>query len=118
MQENFKQGIDITIEQWSVLYHLWKEDGMSPAGIMRCHLPAIKQTSPDWWTTWKSSNLLNGCPVKKTEGSMIYLTTDAQKLQNKSMRVASQTLNEGFGGRYTGQIEIAKGFCRRYENLK
>ncbi|MEO6819679.1 MAG: helix-turn-helix domain-containing protein, partial [Ginsengibacter sp.] len=30
LQKNFKQsGIEITIEQWSVLYHLWKEDGRS-----------------------------------------------------------------------------------------
>src|SRR3954453_9211395 len=30
LQKNFKQAnIDITIEQWSVLYHLWKEDGLS-----------------------------------------------------------------------------------------
>ena len=26
--ENFKQsGIGFTVEQWSVLYHLWKNDG-------------------------------------------------------------------------------------------
>ncbi|MEJ7674181.1 MAG: MarR family transcriptional regulator [Chitinophagaceae bacterium] len=24
-----RSGLDITIEQWSVLYHLWKEDGQS-----------------------------------------------------------------------------------------
>ena len=30
LQKNFKQAnIEITIEQWSVLYHLWKVDGMS-----------------------------------------------------------------------------------------
>ena len=30
LQKNFKQnGVDITIEQWSVLYHLWKQDGLS-----------------------------------------------------------------------------------------
>jgi DNA-binding MarR family transcriptional regulator len=22
-------GLEITIEQWSILYHLWKEDGLS-----------------------------------------------------------------------------------------
>jgi hypothetical protein len=30
LQKNFKlNGLDITIEQWSVLYHLWKEDGLN-----------------------------------------------------------------------------------------
>ena len=30
LQKNFRNaGLEITIEQWSVLYHLWKEDGLS-----------------------------------------------------------------------------------------
>jgi DNA-binding MarR family transcriptional regulator len=30
LQKNFRNnGVDITIEQWSILYHLWKEDGLS-----------------------------------------------------------------------------------------
>jgi DNA-binding MarR family transcriptional regulator len=30
LQKNFRNaGLDITIEQWTVLYHLWKEDGLS-----------------------------------------------------------------------------------------
>src|ERR1044072_4966099 len=30
LQKKFNQaGLNLTIEQWSVLYHLWKEDGIS-----------------------------------------------------------------------------------------
>ena len=30
LQKNFKESnVEITIEQWSVLYHLWKQDGIS-----------------------------------------------------------------------------------------
>ena len=30
LQKNFRQaGLEITLEQWSVLYHLWKEDCLS-----------------------------------------------------------------------------------------
>src|ERR1044072_6674602 len=30
LQKKFNQaGLNITIEQWSVLYHLWKQDGIS-----------------------------------------------------------------------------------------
>src|SRR3984957_1225428 len=30
LQKKFNTaGLNLTIEQWSVLYHLWKEDGMS-----------------------------------------------------------------------------------------
>ena len=34
LQKNFKQhGIDITIEQWSVLYHLWERDSFHHSRI-------------------------------------------------------------------------------------
>ncbi len=30
LQKNFRQaGLEITIEQWSILYHLWKQDCLS-----------------------------------------------------------------------------------------
>ena len=30
LQKHFRQaGLEITIEQWSILYHLWLEDGLS-----------------------------------------------------------------------------------------
>jgi DNA-binding MarR family transcriptional regulator len=30
LQKNFRDaGLEITIEQWSILYHLWKEDCLS-----------------------------------------------------------------------------------------
>src|SRR6188474_2888955 len=30
LQKNFRNaGLDITIEQWTVLYHLWKEDSLN-----------------------------------------------------------------------------------------
>ena len=42
MQRNFKEsGINITIEQWSVLYHLWKEDGQSQQQLCWPEAPAI-----------------------------------------------------------------------------
>jgi len=39
LQKNFKQSaIDITIEQWSVLYHLWKEEGQSQQHLSKATL--------------------------------------------------------------------------------
>jgi DNA-binding MarR family transcriptional regulator len=36
LQKKFNNaGLGITIEQWSVLYHLWKQDGMSQQEL--CH---------------------------------------------------------------------------------
>ena len=120
MQKNFKQqGIDITIEQWSVLYHLWKEDGMSQQALCDATFrdkPSITRLVDNL----EKLKLVKRVPSKEDRRiNMIYLTTDAQKLQEQSIEVASQTLNEALDGVTHGQIEIAKEVLQKvYENLK
>ncbi len=120
LQKNFKQnGIDITIEQWSVLYHLWKEDGMSQQSLCE----ATFRDKPS--ITRLVDNLEKLALVKRVASkedrrvNMIYLTADAQRLQDQTMQVANQTLNEALEGVTNGQIEIAKEVLQRvYDNLK
>jgi len=120
LQKNFKQaGLDITIEQWSVLYHLWKEDGMSQQ--LLCD--ATFRDKPS--ITRLVDNLEKLKLVKRVASkddrriNMIYLTPEAQELQEKSMEVANQTLNEALEGVTHGQVEIAKEVLQMvYENLK
>lgn len=51
--------------------------------------------------------------------NLIFLTADAQTLQEKSMDIANQTLNEALKGVTNGQVEIAKEVLQMvYENLK
>lgn len=120
MQKNFKQnGVDITIEQWSVLYHLWKEDGMSQQQLC----DATFRDKPS--ITRLVDNLEKLKLVKRVASkgdrriNMIYLTQEAQQLQELTMELANQTLNEALQGVTPGQIEIAKEVLHQvYENLK
>ncbi len=120
LQKNFKQnGIDITIEQWSVLYHLWKEDGMSQQQLC----DATFRDKPS--ITRLVDNLEKLKLVKRVASkddrriNMIYLTSEAQLIQEKSMELANQTLNEALEGVTHGQVEIAKEVLQKvYENLK
>ena len=51
--------------------------------------------------------------------NMIYLTPEAKDMQEKTMELANQTLNEALVGVTNGQIEIAKEVLQQvYENLK
>ncbi len=119
LQKNFKQsGINISIEQWSVLYHLWKEDGMSQQQLC----DATFRDKPS--ITRLVDNLEKLKLVKRVASkddrriNMIYLTPEAQKLQEQTMMVASQTLNEALEGVTNGQVEIAKEVLQMvYENL-
>ena len=119
LQKNFKQaGVDITIEQWSVLYHLWKEDGQSQQQLCE----ATFRDKPS--ITRLVDNLEKQGLVKRTANkddrrvNKICLTPEAEKLQEQSMELANQTLNEALAGVTNGQIEIAKEVLHLvYENL-
>ena len=120
LQKNFKQAsVDITIEQWSVLYHLWKENGMSQQQLC----DATFRDKPS--ITRLVDNLEKLKLVKRVASkddrrkNLIYLTPEAQQLQEQSMELANQTLNESLEGVTNGQIEIAKEVLNKvYENLK
>lgn len=119
LQKNFKAaGVEITIEQWSVLYHLWKEDGQSQQQLC----DATFRDKPS--ITRLVDNLEKLGLVKRTSSkddrriNKICITPEAEKLQEKTMELANQTLNEALVGVTNGQIEIAKEVLQKvYENL-
>jgi DNA-binding MarR family transcriptional regulator len=119
LQKNFKRsGIDITIEQWSVLYHLWKEEGLSQQQLC----DATFRDKPS--ITRLVDNLEKIKLVKRVASkddrriNRICLTRQGQNLENKTMELANQTLNEALKGVTNGQIEIAKEVLQTvYNNL-
>jgi DNA-binding MarR family transcriptional regulator len=120
LQKNFKQnGIEITIEQWSVLYHLWKQDGMSQQEL--CN--ATFRDKPS--ITRLVDNLEKLKLVKRVASkedrrmNMIYLTDTAKKLQEQTMDLAGLTLNEALEGVTADEIEVCKSVLQKvYDNLK
>jgi DNA-binding MarR family transcriptional regulator len=120
LQKNFKQsGLDITIEQWSVLYHLWKEEGQSQQQLCEATFrdkPSITRLVDNL----EKLKLVKRVPSKDDRRiNLIFLTKEAMNLQEKTMEVANQTLNEALNGVTHGQIEIAKEVLHTvYDNLK
>ena len=119
LQKHFKQSaLDITIEQWSVLYHLWKEDGLSQQQLCDAtsrDKPGITRLVDNL----EKLKLVKRVPSKNDRRiNLIYLTKEAQSLQEKTMVLANQTLNEALSGVTNGQIEIAKDVLQTvYNNL-
>ena len=119
LQKNFKEAnVEITIEQWSVLYHLWKQDGLSQQQLC----DATFRDKPS--ITRLVDNLEKLKLVKRVASkddrrmNMIYLTSEAQVLQEKTMGLANQTLNEALGAVTIEEIEIAKMVLQKvYDNL-
>ena len=120
LQKNFKQNnVDITIEQWSVLYHLWKQDGISQQEL--CN--ATFRDKPS--ITRLVDNLEKLQLVKRVSSdsdrrmNMIFLTKQAQKLQDQTMDLANETLNEALEGVLPDRIDVCREVLQIvYDNLK
>ena len=120
LQKKFNAaGLNITIEQWSVLYHLWKEEGISQQEL--CN--ATYRDKPS--ITRLVDNLEKLNLVKRVASdndrriNRIYTTKQAQKLQEETMALAEQTLNEALETVPADKIEVCKEVLKIvYDNLK
>lgn len=120
LQKKFNTAeLNLTIEQWSVLYHLWKQDGISQQEL--CN--ATFRDKPS--ITRLVDNLEKLQLVKRVSSdsdrrmNLIYLTKQAQKLQEESMGLAEETLNEALEGVPPERIDICKEVLQIvYDNLK
>ena len=120
LQKKFNSAsLRITIEQWSVLYHLWKQDGQSQQEL--CN--ATFRDKPS--ITRLVDNLEKLQLVKRVASSedrrinRICLTKPGLKLQEQSMLLAESTLNEALEGVPPEQVDICRGVLQLvYDNLK
>ena len=120
LQKNFKNnGIDITIEQWSVLYHLWKEDGMSQQELCQATFrdkPSITRLVDNLEKQKIVKRIADKTDRRKNK---IYLTAEGKSLQDKTMEQANITLNEALEGVGDEYVDVAKQVLQIvYNNLK
>ena len=120
LQKKFNaSGLNITIEQWSVLYHLWKEDGKSQQELCNRTFrdkPSITRLVDNL----EKLNLVKRVSSKEDRRiNMIYLTEEAYNLQEQAMGLAEETLNEALQFVPPEQVEICKAVLQIvYDNLK
>ena len=119
LQKKFNtSGLYLTIEQWSILYHLWKQDGQSQQELCL----ATFRDRPS--ITRLVDNLEKLGLVKRVGDerdrriNKVYLTKTAQKLQEQTMQLAEETLNEALEGVPSDQVNLCKQVLQTvYENL-
>jgi DNA-binding MarR family transcriptional regulator len=119
LQKNYRQaGLEITIEQWSVLYHLWKEDGLSQQelGIRTFRDKASITRLID---NLEKLGLVTRVASKEDRRiNLVCLTETAMPLQQLTYELANQTMNEALQNITKEEIEIVKNvFQRVYDNL-
>jgi len=119
LQKKFNSsGVNLTIEQWSVLYHLWKQDGASQQELCNATFrdkPSITRLVDNL----EKLNLVKRVSDEKDRRiNKIFLTRAALKLQDETMELAEQTLNEALSGVPADQVEMCKEVLQKvYDNL-
>ena len=119
LQKNFRQaGLEITIEQWSVLYHLWKEDCLSQQELCNRTFrdkPSITRLIDNL----EKQNLVKRMPSKTDRRiNLVCLTEAARGLQQITTDLANQTMDEALIGVTKAEIETVRQVLQRvYDNL-
>jgi len=119
LQKKFNtSGLHLTIEQWSVLYHLWKQDGISQQEL--CN--ATYRDKPS--ITRLVDNLEKLSLVRRVASetdrriNRIYLTKQGQKLEEETMQLADETLNEALLSVPPDKVDVCKEVLQIvYDNL-
>ena len=119
LQKNFRlAGLDVTIEQWTVLYHLWKEDCLSQQEL--CNRTYRDKAS----ITRLIDNLEKQKLVKRMASksdrriNLVCLTDTARELQDRTIEIANHTMNEALQGIGKEEIETVKQVLQKvYDNL-
>jgi DNA-binding MarR family transcriptional regulator len=119
LQKKFNEaGISVTIEQWSVLYHLWKADGMSQQELCSATFrdkPSITRLVDN---LEKLGLVKRVAHDKDRRINKIFLTKEALKLEEETMGLAEETLNEALAGVSQKDIEMCKEVLQKvYDNL-
>ena len=119
LQKHFRQaGLEITIEQWSILYHLWLEDCLSQQEL--CNRTFRDKPS----ITRLIDNLEKQKLVKRLASktdrriNLVCLTEAAKNLQGVTIDLANQTMDEALVDVTKDEIETVKKVLHQvYENL-
>lgn len=119
LQKKFNNaGVHLTIEQWSVLYHLWKSDGMSQQELCSATFrdkPSITRLVDNL----EKLSLVKRVPDGKDRRiNKVFLTKGAESLESLTMQLAEETLNEALAGVPQEQVEMCKEVLQKvYDNL-
>ena len=120
LQKKFNSaGLNLTIEQWSVLYQLWKQDGSSQQDLcLRTFRdkPSITRLVDNL----EKLQLVRRVPSESDRRiNLVFLTKHGVRIEEQSMALAEETLNEALTGIPPDNINLCKEILQQvYDNLK
>jgi DNA-binding MarR family transcriptional regulator len=120
LQKHFREAtLDVTIEQWSILYHLWQQDCISQQELCK-RTYRDKPSMTRLIDNLEKQKLVKRIASKEDRRkNLVCLTQSAKDLQHLTVDMANQTMDEALAGLTKNEIETAKKVLYKvYENLK
>jgi DNA-binding MarR family transcriptional regulator len=119
MQKNFRaSGLEITIEQWSILYHLWKEDGQNQQQLCDKTFRDKPSITRLLHNLEKQGLVERRASETDKRVNYIFLSATAKDLQNQTIEIANQTMDEALVSITKDEIETVKNVLQKvYDNL-
>ncbi len=114
LQRNLKEaGLSITSEQWSIMYNLWVEEGLTQQEL------AIRTFRDKPSVTRLINNLeklnlvIRVNDKNDRRSNLIYLTKTGRKMKEEGMKQAKKTIEQALGGLEDDQIALSNTILHR-----
>ena len=120
LQRNLKMGkLNITSEQWTIMYHLWHEEGLTQQELAILTFrdkPSITRLINN---LEKMSLVIRVNDKHDRRSNLIYLTKEGRKLKDEGMKQSSITLNEALNGLDLEELRVAQQILDKvFHNIK
>lgn len=120
LHRNLKEfKVNITAEQWSILYYLWMEEGLTQqelANLTFRDKPSITRLINN---LERDSLVIRVNDKQDRRSNLIYLTKEGRKLKEVGMKQASQTIRESVAGIDEEHLKMAQQILEKvFQNLK
>ena len=117
-RELSNEGLNITLEQWPLLIHLWDQDGLSQSDLAR-RLFKDKTTIARLVASIESSGMIERNRSEKDKrGKCLHLTKRGKEIMDKATAMVLQIDDMAASGIDEEKLKICKDVLRRaHQNL-
>lgn len=120
LQRNLKEvKLNITAEQWTILYYLWIEEGLTQQELANFTFrdkPSITRLINN---LERMGLVIRVNDKQDRRSNLIYLTKDGRKLRDAGMKQASLTIRESVEGIDEDSLKTAQQILEKvFQNLK
>lgn len=109
LQNNLiENNIELTVEQWRILFYLWKEDGINQQELAYRASKEKSTITRQIDVLEKKGLILRKSSNEDKRNKLIYVTTKGQSIENKALETAREITKKAETGISNEQMKVFK----------